>query len=54
MNGKGPGRSLRGTNSLLWALFNPSSRTVRRRVGKDRAAERDAAAAVQRRGHLKA
>ena len=55
MNGKGPGRSL-STNSLLWALFiKPSIRTVRRQVGEDRAAEPDeAAAAVQRKGHLEA
>jgi len=35
MNGKGPGRPLRGTNSLLWALFKPSSRTVRRWDGEE-------------------
>jgi len=47
MNEKGPGRPPRGTNSLLWALFKLSSRTAReKRVGEDRAAERDAAAAA--------
>jgi hypothetical protein len=55
MNKKGLGRPMRSTNSLLWTLFKPSSRTVRRQVGEDRAAEPDeAAAAVQRKGHLEA
>ena len=33
MNGKGPGRPPRGTFSLLWVIFKPSSRTASEKAG---------------------
>jgi len=47
MNEKGPGRSPRGTNSLLWASFEPGSRTASEKAGlRGQGRERNAAAAA--------